>query len=69
MFPGDEEEGDKPDGEQPPPSPGAEPLPETLTDEQTTWFDALAESNVMEVKELMDSGQGDTSWKNKVRRS
>ncbi len=45
--------------------PDAEPLPETLTEDQTIWFDAISEGNVLEVKELLDSGS-DSAWRNKV---
>ena len=59
---GDEE--DKPDA-----AGGAleegEPLPEQLTEEQTIWFDAVSEGNLIEIKELLDSGS-DSAWKNKV---
>ena len=63
VFAGDEgEKPDAPDGA----AGGDEPLPEHLTEDQTVWFDAISEGNVMEIKELLDSGS-DSSWKNKVK--
>ena len=62
-FVGDEDEKpDAPDGD----AEGAEPLPEHLTEDQTVWFDAISEGNVMEIKELLDGGS-DSGWKNKVK--
>ena len=57
--------GDKPDAPDGA-AEGAEPLPEHLTEDQTVWFDAISEGNVMEIKELLDSGS-DSGWKNKVK--
>ena len=62
-FAGDEEDKpDAPDGF----VDGDEPLPAHLTEDQTVWFDAISEGNVVEIKELLDSGS-DSGWKNKVK--
>ena len=58
---GDEE--DKPDAGSPQET--DEILPLELTEEQTVWFDAISEGNIVEIKELLDSGS-DSAWQNKV---